>query len=101
MLLTLDFRRTRFSDDPLASSRLLVSNPLSVPSVTFSVTVHAKCNQILRDIPAELTPRLHVMNLQVHRGTAVLAAPTISLHYLVSDHDVFLRQEFEPGLLLA
>jgi len=31
-----------------------------------------------------------VMNLQVLRGTAVLAPPTISFQHLVSDHGVFV-----------
>jgi len=61
----------------------------------------AECNQILRDIPAELTPRLHVMNLQVRRGTAVLAAPAISLKHLFSNRAVFFRVQFGSRLLLA
>ena len=69
--------------------------------MTFLVTISAECNQILRDIPAELTPRLHVMNLQVLRGSAVLAPPTISLQYLVSNHGVFFQVQFGSRLLLA
>ncbi len=74
---------------------------LPAPSVTFSVTAGAERNQILHDIPAELAPRLHVMNLQSLHGTAVLAPPTISFQHLVSDHSVFFRVQFESWLLLA
>ncbi len=70
-------------------------------SVTFSVTTHAKCNQIVRDIPAELASRLYVVNLQVLHGTAVLASPAISFQHLISDRGVFFRVQFESWLLLA
>ena len=68
--------------------------------MTLSVTDSAECNQILRDIPAELTPRPHMMNLQVLRGTAVLASPAISLKHLFSNRAVFFRVQFESRLLL-
>ena len=71
------------------------------PSVTVSVTDSAECNQILRDIPAELASRRYMVNLQALRGTAVLAAPTISLQHLISDRGVFFRLQFESWLLLA
>jgi len=58
--------------------------------VTFSVTTGAECNQIVRHISAKLAPGREVMNLQVLRGTAVLAPPTISFQHLVSDHGVFV-----------
>jgi hypothetical protein len=61
----------------------------------------AECNQILRHIPAKLTPRLDVMNLQFFDATAVLAVPSISFQHLVSDHDVFFQVQFESRLLLA
>jgi hypothetical protein len=69
--------------------------------MTLSVTAGAECNQIFRHIPAKLAPGPKVMNLQVLRGTEVLASPTASFRHPVSDHDVFFRREFEPGLLLA
>jgi hypothetical protein len=53
-------------------------NPLLAPSVTFSMAAGAECNQILRHVPAELASGLEVMNLQLLRGAAVLAPPTIS-----------------------
>jgi len=62
----------------------------------------AECNQILRHVPAaELASGLHVVNLQVLHGTAVLAAPTISFQHLVSDNGVFFGLQFESWLLLA
>jgi hypothetical protein len=69
--------------------------------MTLSVTAGAEGNQILHHIPAKSASRPDVMNLQVPRGTAVLAAPTITFQHPVSDHDVFFRQEFESGSLLA
>jgi len=69
--------------------------------VTFSVTAGAERNQILRDIPAQLAPRLHVMNLQRLDGTAVLAPPTISFQHLFSQHIVFFGLQFESWLTLA
>jgi hypothetical protein len=41
------------------------------------------------------------MNLQVLRGTTVLASPTISFEHLVSDYGVFFRLQFESWLPLA
>jgi hypothetical protein len=61
----------------------------------------AERNQVLRDIPAKLAPGLHVVNLQILRGTAVLAPPTISFQDLVSGHSVFFRVQFESWLPLA
>ena len=61
----------------------------------------AERNQVLSDIPAKLAPGLHVMNLQVLRGAAVLASPTISFQHLFSDHGVFFWAQFESRLLLA
>jgi len=65
------------------------------------MAIGAERNQVVHHVPAELTPGLHVMNLQVLHGTAVLASPTISFQHLVSNHGVFFRNAFEPGLLLA
>jgi hypothetical protein len=65
------------------------------------MTTGAECNQILRHIPAKLAPALYVVNLQILRGTAVLAPPTISFQHQVSDHSVFFRVQFESWLLLA
>jgi len=62
--------------------------------VTFSVATGAECNQIFRHISAEVAPGPKVMNLQVLRGTAVLAPPTISFQHLVSDHGVFFWIQF-------
>src|SRR5260370_5095525 len=93
--------RCSFPDDFSWHLQTSSLRPSTAPVVTFSVITDTKCNQIVRHITAKFAPGLHVMNLQVLRGTAVLAPPTISLQYLVSDHEVFLRREFEPGLLLA
>jgi hypothetical protein len=41
------------------------------------------------------------MNLQLLRGTAVLAAPTVSFQHLVSDPGIFFPVQFESRLLLA
>src|SRR5260370_4349954 len=93
--------RCSFSDDFSWHLRTSLPRPSIAACVTFSVTTDAKCKQIVRNVPAKLASWLYVVNLQVPRGTAVLASPTISFQYLVSDHDVFLRREFESGLLLA
>jgi len=76
-------------------------DPLSAPSMTFSVTAGAERNQILHVVPAELAPRLHVMNLQSLHGTAVLAPPTISFQHSFSQHIVFFRLQLESWLPLA
>jgi len=63
--------------------------------VTFTVTAGAERNQIVRHVPTQLAPTLHVMNLQVLYDTAVLAPPTISFQHLLSDQVVFFRVQFE------
>jgi len=50
----------------------------TLAAVAFSVAACTERNQILRYIIAKLTPRLHVVNLQVLHGAAVLAVPTVS-----------------------
>jgi hypothetical protein len=42
------------------------------------VTTSAQGNQVVRHISAKVVPWLHVMNLQVFHGAALLAPPTIS-----------------------
>jgi hypothetical protein len=46
--------------------------------MAFSVARGAESNQVLRRIPAKLTPALYVVNLQVFHCAAVLAAPSIT-----------------------
>jgi len=58
------------------------------------VATGAECNQIFRHISAKVAPGREVMNLQVLRGTAVLAPPTISFQHLVSDGGVFFWIQF-------
>jgi hypothetical protein len=69
--------------------------------MAFSMTAGAECNQILRHIPAKSASRRNVMNLQVLRGAAVLASPTISFQHVFSDHGVFFQLQFESRLPLA
>jgi hypothetical protein len=65
------------------------------------MTSGAERNQIVRHVPAKLAPKLHVMNLQVLHGAAVLAPPAVSFQHLVSDNGVFFRLQIESWLLLA
>jgi len=53
--------------------------------VAFSVARGAERDQVLLRILAELAPALYVVNLQVIHCAAVLAAPTISFQYFVSE----------------
>ena len=69
--------------------------------MTVSVTSGAERHQIFRHIPAKLTPKLYVMNLQVLHGAAVLAPPTISFQHLLSHYVVLFRIQFESSLFLA
>jgi hypothetical protein len=52
----------------------------------------------MRRIPAELAPRLYVMNLQILHGTAVLTPPTVSFQHLFANRGVFFRAQFESRL---
>ncbi len=74
---------------------------LPAPSVTFAVTTDAKRNQVVHHIATELAPAVHVMDLQVQRGTTFLTPPTISFQDPVSDYCVFFRVQLEPRLLLT
>jgi hypothetical protein len=69
--------------------------------VTLSVTTGAQRNQIVRHVPTQLAPMLHVMNLQVLCGTAVLTPPTVSFQHLLSDQVVFFGVQFESWLFLT
>lgn len=53
-----------------------------------SVASNAKRNQVVHHIATQLTPGLHVMDLQVFYGTALLTAPTIPLQHSLSKEDV-------------
>jgi hypothetical protein len=66
--------------------------------VTLPMATRAERNQVLRFIPAKSAPGRHVMNLQILHCATVLAAPTISLEYLISDQDVFFWIEFKSRL---
>jgi hypothetical protein len=44
-----------------------------------SVATPAQRDQIILRVVSEIAPPLHVMNIQVRRGSAVLAAPAVSL----------------------
>jgi hypothetical protein len=70
-------------------------------SVSFSVATRTQRNQVVHHITAELAPGFQMMDLQVPRDTAVLAAPIISRQHPVTDHHIIFRRELEPGLLLA
>jgi len=96
-------RCTCFSDDfnSHLHTSCLRNSGSALPVVTLSMTTDAECNQIVRHIPTKLAPRLEVMNLQVLRGTAVLAAPTVSFQHMVSDPGIFFPVQLESRLLLA
>src|SRR5947209_15606136 len=63
-------------------------NRLTAPSVTFAVTTHAKCNQVVHHIITEPAPGFHVMDLQAFHGTALLAPPAISFEHACTDDRV-------------
>lgn len=65
------------------------------------MTTGAERDQVVHHVPSKVTPRLHVMNLQVLHGTAVLAPPSVSFHHLISDHRVLFRVQLESWLPLA
>lgn len=51
----------------------------------------------MHHVAAKPAPRFQMTDLQVLRGTAVFAAPTISLQHIVSDKGVFLRFSLNLG----
>ena len=49
--------------------------------MTFTVTAGAERNQIVRHVPTQLAPTLHVMNLQVR----IVAAALAKIYYFTID----------------
>jgi len=72
----------------MTAIRSVYKGYLETPSMHPSVTDNAKRNQVVHHIATQLTPGFHVMDLQVFHGTALLAAPTISLQHSPSKDDV-------------
>ena len=65
------------------------------------MTTGAESNQIVHHIVTELTPRLHMMDLQGFHRSALLAPPAISLENTRPDDFVFFRIQFESRSFLA
>ena len=58
------------------------------------VTARAECNQILRGVASHPAPRAHVMNLEVLRSAAVLAAPPVACERFAGE--LAIRRGFKP-----
>jgi hypothetical protein len=66
-----------------------------------SVASNAKRNQVVHHIATQLAPRVHVMDLQIFHGSALLAAPTISFQHSPSKEDVIFLIQCEPWSFAA
>ncbi len=61
------------------------------------MTAGAEGNQVWLGVVSESTSWVDVVDLEVGRAAAVLAAPTIPLQHLVAQSTVGVRVEAEPG----
>ncbi len=61
------------------------------------MTPGAEGDEVLLGIGSQLTPRLDVMNLEVGRAAAGLAAPAIPLQYLLAQLTIGFWVEAKPG----
>ncbi len=69
--------------------------------MTFAMTTHAKCNQVVHHIATELAPGFYVMDLQSFHGTALLTPPAISFEHAGPDDRIFFRIQLESRSFLA
>ncbi len=65
--------------------------------MNFLVAARAECDEVGLGVVAEAAPGMDVMNLEVGRAAAVLAAPAIALQHLLAQSTVGLGVEAEPG----
>ena len=61
------------------------------------MTLDAERDEVLFGIGSQLTPRVDVVDLEVCRIAAVLAAPAVPLQHLLAKSTVGLRVEAQPG----
>ncbi len=61
------------------------------------VTFYAEGDEVLLGVVAESAPGVDVVDLEVGRAAAVLAAPAIALQHLFAKLVVGFRVEAEPG----
>src|SRR5579862_7298351 len=69
------------------------------PQVLFSMAIHTESDQVADFISAKPASKSQVVDLEVGRRTADLAAPTVTLQYPQSLHMILLRVQLQPKLL--
>ena len=84
-----NFKTTQF--------RVLLGVGVCLVQVSTLVTTGAKGNQILFNVVSQPAPRTDMMNLELSKTAAVLAAPPIALQHLLAKSAVGLGVEAEPG----
>ena len=58
--------------------------------VLLLMTIHAESDQVLHFIATKLTPKSEVVDMEVGRRSADLAAPAITRQHLQSQRTIFL-----------
>ncbi len=61
------------------------------------VTLGTESDQVLFDIVSQAAPGVDVVDLEIRRSAAGLAAPAIALQHLLAQSTVGLGVEAEPG----
>ncbi len=61
------------------------------------VTIHAEGDEVLLGVVSESASWVDVVDLEVDRTAAALAAPAIPLQHLLAQLTIGLRVEAEPG----
>src|SRR5579862_8457410 len=69
------------------------------PQVLFSMAIHTESDQVADFISAKPASKSQVVDLEVGRRPADLAAPTVTLQYLQSLRMILLRVQLQPQLL--
>jgi len=80
--------------------KLLPAQRARLPPVPSAMAGGAQSYKICHFIVTEAAPRLQMMNLEILKGSAVLATPAISFHHLIPKQFVSLCVQLNPGFLL-
>jgi small basic protein len=78
----------------------LVNVRLSAGEVRLAVAIGAKSDQVFGSIVAKRTTRTNMVHLKAFRGSAILAAPAISLQHIGTKLAVGIRIESKPRFSL-
>ncbi len=60
------------------------------------VAACAQSDEIVPGVVSELTPRVHVVNLEFDRAPAALAAPAVPFQYLLAEASIGLPVQPKP-----